>query len=213
MSEKRFFIKWVGLSTVIHAAVLMVLPAQMLKIPPAPRTIEVAYQRTAAPAQAPDLEDLRRIAQKQPYLPQPPKTMVPLRDKVVSDVIKLDEKPRDRQDGPPQKTVSLPSIPGETFKMPEYKSYYQIIRERIRKTAYFYYTKLEQGEVFLTFVLNSDGTIKDVAVNPDKSTQSPYLTDLALRSVKEAGPYPEFPEKLKKNSELSFNVIIAFEFK
>jgi outer membrane biosynthesis protein TonB len=112
-----------------------------------------------------------------------------------------------------KESISLINIPGETFKSPEYKSYYQIIREKIKREAYAHYKNLEEGEVFLSFILASDGSVKDLIVNNQKTTASPSLIDIANRSVKESSPFPGFPEKLKTNPQLSFNVIISFEFK
>lgn len=93
---------------------------------------------------------------------------------------------------------------------PLYKSYYQLIRDKIKKQAYRNYIKYEEGEVYLSFVISSDGSLVDINLFKDKSSPNDFLQDIAVRSVKEASPYPKFPSDLNF-PKLSFNVIISFE--
>jgi TonB family protein len=104
-------------------------------------------------------------------------------------------------------------VPGDTAKTPEYKNYYQIIREKIRRLAYSHYKKLEEGEVYLTFLLSSSGELISITINEKNSSPDEYLRSIALKSVQEAIPFPEFPEKLKNHTQLTFHVIISFELK
>ena len=113
----------------------------------------------------------------------------------------------------PKKVINLPNVPGEIARSSEYKSYYQIIREKIRRLAYRNYKKLYEGEVFLTFAIDPNGGLLASEVKKDKSTPNSYLCDIATQSVQEASPYPAFPDKLKNNKRLTFNVIISFEIK
>lgn len=114
---------------------------------------------------------------------------------------------------PAKKSVSMPSIPGQTFKTPEYKDYYWLIREKIRRYAYFNYKKLFEGDVTLSFTLDPRGNIMNLSVDSEKSTHQSYLQQIAVKSVKDASPFPPFPKKLNDQKELSFNVIISFELK
>lgn len=125
----------------------------------------------------------------------------------------LVKKPFLKEEETTKKSVTLPNIPGEIFKSPDYKSYYHIVREKIRKLAYQNYKQLEEGEVFLTFCLNPDGLLLEAEINDKKSVKNEYLRSIALKSVKNAAPYPRFTEKLKNQEKLSFNVIISFELK
>ena len=93
---------------------------------------------------------------------------------------------------------------------PSYISYYQIVREKIRRMAYQNYTSAEVGEVFLSFLIFADGSLKAVRLTEEKSSPSPYLREIALRSIKEAAPFPAFPKELDY-PQLSFNVVISFE--
>ncbi len=93
---------------------------------------------------------------------------------------------------------------------PLYKNYYGIIRENIKKEAYRNYTKYEEGEVYLSFVISSEGALLDINLFKEKSKASEFLQNVALRSVKNAAPYPKFPAELNY-PKLTFNVIISFE--
>ncbi|MBI5872938.1 MAG: hypothetical protein HZB36_02190 [Candidatus Omnitrophica bacterium] len=218
-----------GLSVAIHATffVLVSMPQSPLKPPPIKKPLEVAYQETtntAKPAVPP--QDYTKLETQRSKLPslkdaKPDDAIMKqqrelIRKDIFKDAIALDveKKPIGKsEEASFKKTVNLPSIPGEVFKSQEYKSYYQIIREKIRKFAYFNYKRLDEGEVFLTFSLTHEGELVDLSVNNQKSTDNEYLRSIAEQSVKDAAPYPPFPEKLKENKKLSFNVIISFELK
>lgn len=210
------FLGALGLSIAIHSAVFLLisLPQSPLKPPPFKRPIEVAYQGDISAPPAP-AQDYTRFEKQKPELPKLGKTeqedalFKQERELVRKDIFKKEKS----EDAFFKKTVNLPNIPGEVFKTPEYKSYYQLIREKIRKLAYSNYKKLDEGEVFITFSLTHDGELIDLSINSGKSTANEYLLSIAERSVKEAAPYPSFPEKLKDNKRLSFNVIISFELK
>ena len=109
-----------------------------------------------------------------------------------------------------KKKISLPPIDLDKIDNPSYISYYQIVREKIRRAAYQNYTRAEVGEVYLSFLIFSDGSLKAMQLIEEKSSSSPYLRGIALRSIKEASPFPNFPKELDY-PQLSFNVVISFE--
>jgi len=109
-----------------------------------------------------------------------------------------------------KKKITLPPIDLDKINNPSYISYYQIVREKIRRAAYQNYTRAEIGEAYLSFVISSDGSLKAVQLIEEKSSPSPYLREIALRSIKEASPFPNFPKELDY-PHLSFNVVISFE--
>lgn len=93
---------------------------------------------------------------------------------------------------------------------PLYRDYCQIIREAIRDQATAYYNRFaEIGEVTLSFVLQSDGTLKEVNVIDDFSTENEYLREVASRSVIDAAPFPAFPKGFPIR-ELIFKLPISF---
>ena len=93
---------------------------------------------------------------------------------------------------------------------PVYMSYYQFVREKIRRYAYENYTRTEDGEVYLSFIIYNDGLINEIHVVEGKSAASPYLKEIALKSVRDASPFPNFPKELDYE-KLSFNVVVSFE--
>lgn len=109
-----------------------------------------------------------------------------------------------------KKKITLPPVDIDKINNPVYISYYQIIREKIKRAAYYNYSRSETGEVYLSFVVSSDGTLKEVRLVEEKSSTAPYLRDCALKSIKDASPFPVFPKELQYQ-QLSFNVIISFE--
>ena len=109
-----------------------------------------------------------------------------------------------------KKKITLPPIDMDKINNPSYISYYQIVREKIRRAAYQNYTRTETGEVYLSFIISNDGYLKDVRLAEEKSSPGPYLKEIALRSIRDASPFPNFPKELDY-PQLSFNVIISFE--
>lgn len=109
-----------------------------------------------------------------------------------------------------KKKITLPPIDLDKINNPSYISYYQIVREKIRRSAYQNYARTETGEVYLAFIVSSSGYLKGVHFIPEKSTANLYLKEIALRSIRDASPFPDFPKELDY-PQLSFNVIISFE--
>jgi len=109
-----------------------------------------------------------------------------------------------------KKRISLPEIKMAKIDNPSYISYYQIVREKIRRSAYQNYISNEKGEVYLSFIIARDGALKEVRLSDEKSSVNHYLKDLALRSLQDAAPFPSFPKELDY-PQLSFNIIISFE--
>jgi TonB family protein len=109
-----------------------------------------------------------------------------------------------------KKKITLPPVDMQKIDNPSYISYYQIVREKIRRSAYQNYSRSDTGEVYITFVVLSDGTLKNARLVEDRSSVNSYLRSIALSSVKGADPFPDFPKELDY-PELSFNVVISFE--
>ncbi len=112
------------------------------------------------------------------------------------------------------KAITFTDIPKEIAKAlkknPAYMSYYHLIRERIKTNAYHNYNGIKKGEVLVSFLVKSDGSLKSVKFDP-QSTKSQALTSTALKSVEESAPFPEFPEELTKYSHLQFSISIYFK--
>lgn len=133
------------------------------------------------------LDSAERIKEAQTYKPELVRTITPFKKK-----------------------VNLPPIDIDKIDNPSYISYYQIVRERIRRAAYQNYSRNDTGEVYLAFVISNNGELRSTRLIEDKSSANTYLKNIALTSVKYASPFPVFPKELDY-PELSFNVVISFE--
>lgn len=109
-----------------------------------------------------------------------------------------------------KKKITMPEVDIDKINNPSYLSYYQIVREKVRRAAYQNYTHTDTGEVYLSFVVSRNGFLSDMRLVEEKSSVSKYLRDIALRSIREASPFPVFPQDLDY-PRLSFKVIISFE--
>jgi hypothetical protein len=109
-----------------------------------------------------------------------------------------------------KKKITLPPIDINKINSPSYISYYQIVREKIRRAAYQNYSRTETGEAYVSFVIARNGIMKEAHLVESKSSLSPYLRGIAMKSIQEAIPFPDFPKELDY-PQLSFNVIISFE--
>jgi len=228
MNLDRLLIGTFLVSTILHVAVLSQITSFSLlpSFNKKEAKIEVTYLKQSVPQKKPALNIRPILPKSEPFLKLPAKIMVdnrvPLayidkeklfdREKqlnlhdsmlikpalVKPDVISI------------RKKITLPPVDLDKINNPSYVSYYQIVREKIRRAAYQNYTHTDTGEVYLTFVISNDGYLKEVRLVEEKSTAAGYLHEIALKSVKEASPFPDFPKELDY-PELSFNVVISFE--
>ena len=67
---------------------------------------------------------------------------------------------------------------------------------------------LSKGEVEITFILNSNGELKDEPRVISSTNQS--LNEIAVECIKRASPFPEFPSSLNKEEEV-FKISLAYE--
>jgi len=109
-----------------------------------------------------------------------------------------------------KKKITLPALDLDKINNPNYLSYYQVVREKIRRSAYQYYNRTETGQIYLSFIISCDGILRELRLIEEKSSQNPYLREIALKSIQSASPFPNFPKELDY-PQLSFNVIISFE--
>lgn len=110
------------------------------------------------------------------------------------------------------KSVMLNDLPSieDLKKIPGYLDYYRLIRDDIRKNAYYYYDSARDGEVFLSFIILRSGDLETLSLNEDSSPNN-ILRKIALKSIKQAAPFPRFPDELAKYARLKFNISIHFK--
>jgi TonB family protein len=212
----HLFTKCLCVSAAAHALIFIALPHRMLTFAATQTPIEVTYIQSFGPQEKardissePPPQDAARI-QKNAF--ENRKTF--MQDFLKAEIFRSENK-REAADPAPvkKKSVQMPDIPGQVFQSQEYKDYYQIVREEIRRQAYRNYKRLQIGKVLLNFTLSAAGELKEVRIDENSSTNDEYLRAIALESVKESSPFPEFPRKLRDNKQLDFNVIIFFELK
>ena len=153
-------------------------------------------------------EQIEEIEQVKP----PPPCVDNLVQKIVIDETK--DVSFDKPDVVVDKTkeIILSDIPQdkELKKIPAYMDYYRLVRERIRKNAYRYYTANIKGEVLLTFVVSQDGHLQRSYLNQG-SVNNLMLRKIGIKSIKQSAPFPPFPEELKDYANLQFNISIYFK--
>jgi len=101
----------------------------------------------------------------------------------------------------------------DSGKKSTYIGYYRLVREKIRYYADRNYIKegvTSQGEIFLSFVVASNGELLHIMVIDNKSTEDPLLRNIAINSIRDASPFPVFPQGMNQY-QITFNVIISFE--
>lgn len=186
-----------------------------------PKTIKVSYARspalkkivqTSAPAPGVkiDLARQTKAAKEEqrnisPFLKNIPKK--------TTDFIRLTEKPKVLDEKKIKRKVTVPALEATEIKNPLYLSYYQIVRNRIRDRAtanYTGYGRLDAGEVYMTFMLDSKGALKTINITEERTHANQHLRQISLDSVRESSPFPPFPLELNY-PELSFNAIISYK--
>ena len=111
-----------------------------------------------------------------------------------------------------ENAYSSPVLKSEKITNPQYLSYNESIRQKIKQRAYQYvrHHDFEAGSVYLTFIIKKDGTLQDIKIIEDKTNANDYLRNIGPKSVREASPFAPFPADLNY-PELTFNVVMSFE--
>lgn len=214
--EKTFQIA-LFISVFVHAAVLYQLPQLEVNIHKSIKQLEVTYQQLKTlPAEIKVVD--KKTAQYPPQYQDKIQVVKSsqnissfMKDKFNLDNFKIfQSKPKVAKVDASQKKKTIKSTLDSKMDNPLYKTYYEQIRDKIKSQAYKNYTKYEEGEVYLSFVVSSAGELVDTKLFKEKSSQNDFLQDVAVKSVKQAAPFPKFPADLNF-PQLSFNVIISFE--
>ncbi|MBD3245874.1 MAG: TonB family protein [Candidatus Omnitrophica bacterium] len=112
----------------------------------------------------------------------------------------------------PEKEIILSEVPQDKKlkKLPAYMDYYRMIREKIRKSAYFNYVTGAEGEVIVSFTVHKNGQLGNHFLQ-DPSLAEPDLERVALKSLAAAAPFPPFPDELTDYTSLFFHISIYFK--
>jgi hypothetical protein len=92
----------------------------------------------------------------------------------------------------------------------DYLSYYQLIREKIRRRLKDNYKPdYGEGDVYLSFALRSDGKLNACGYDRNLSVRDRTLIELAITSVKEASPFHSFPDSMDLPT-MTFDLMVSF---
>ena len=141
----------------------------------------------------------------------------------IRDISKLSGKLLDSQKKTPKITtmdmsrkITLPPMGTTKITNPQYLTYNDDMRatisRNIKQRAYTYvnHPDFEAGKVYLTFVLASNGMLKQLQIIESKTLANDYLKTVALRSIRESSPFPPFPAGFNY-PEFTFNLLISFQ--
>ncbi len=220
----RLLLYTLGASLMVHLMLLPKVPfVQLVKPKKDMKLIEVAYQqkKKVAAKEGNDKsknEEIKTLKKEKltddKVLLKKTATNSPVIKEVnkLSSQISLTNKPVQLDRLPVERRITIPPLKSEKINNPFYLNYYQLVRTKIRNEAYRNYVDSESGQVYLTFVLLADGTLKQLKLIEEKTSAQSNLRNIGLKSIRESNPFPPFPPDLKY-PELSFNVEISFELK
>ena len=91
-----------------------------------------------------------------------------------------------------------------------FENYYLEVREKIKSALEKNGKRFDrEGEVYLKFTIKRGGELRDLALYKNSTGNIPLLEKIAIKSVKEASPFPPFDEEITK-AELPFKLPIRF---
>lgn len=221
--ENRIFKFSLILSLLIHSALLVQLSYSNMRSLKRPlKNIEIAYY-ILDPAK---YKDSARQEQKGAVDKELKNKTEVFLDKDVhkspfmKDMSKLSDEFNGHKKQPAQVTrkqkkrkIVVPPLRSEEIAIPEYQLYYHDIRNWIKERALanIDFSRLDVGDVYLTFVISSEGLLEKIQILDERTKASQYLKEISLKSVKEASEhFKPFPKDLKY-PELPFNVVISFK--
>ncbi len=106
--------------------------------------------------------------------------------------------------------IVVAPIKSEKINNPAYAAFSEMVRSRIQTKVYENYQHTpEDGGVYLTFVISSDGTLKAAQIIDDRSHASLHLKDVSLKSIKDC-VFPPFLQGMTL-PEYTFNIEIQFQ--
>jgi len=189
--------------------------------------VEVFYSNQPARESVSSVEKrITGLSQEVPEVAFPSKTSVTTfpgkaaLPKVALPPVAVNKPPFSSQGNSPQESALQEDTSSESAiiaglhlnheEKPIYLGYYQTIREKIRRSVHGHYPQgFQKGQVLLTFVLFSNGRLKEVTATEKNFFQDRRLKGVVVGSVIEASPFPPFPEGLHRPF-VPFRVMVTF---
>ncbi len=110
----------------------------------------------------------------------------------------------------PPKHIEVQKQDITSQKVVTLEEYADLLRDRIKQCLYCPTKGSYDEEVFVQFVVSSNGQIKQIEIVNELSTKDTFLKEFAIHNIKKASPFPAFPEEFAVE-ELSFELPIGFE--
>jgi len=168
---------------------------------PRPKSITLSEIKSGNTALAAKTADSHNISES---APAKKKEQEPVKEMTT----KKEEKPVDSARPVDEKRENSEIIEIGTQKGVVYEKYYLDVREKIK--AIIEKNKrgiLNESEVCIRFIVDRNGTLKDLYLYKSSGREAGNLEKLAVKSIRAASPFPPFTDKIKEN-ELQFNLPI-----
>lgn len=110
-----------------------------------------------------------------------------------------------------KRDITVSMFKSDKMMNPSYLKLRSSVRDMIHRRVMSFkdHPDLESGEVYLTFVVSSDGVLHGVKIKESRTRASTFLRELSMRCIREVAPFPPFPPELNF-PELTFNVLITY---
>ena len=171
------------------------------------KPIEVSYLEIKIVPKAPETEKvIPPVAAKVKLKPEKTEPQITAKKESVSVAKTESKKEEPKETDQPKPNIKLDTAARKIA----YVGYYDLIRQKIKYNLFkMYRPRNRQGEVYVEFILGSDGRLKDAQVLNEKSSQSTHLQEVTIKALRQSSPFPPFPEELN-DPEINFNVVISF---
>lgn len=215
MNDRTFTIAF-GISLGLHALMLvgqLISPIWVRVTRRTPTTLDVVYEVSQAEQELRRLQEQLARARREAAAPPSPQQLA------TQTRIRIPERPSLMPSQtiaeaalarPP--VVDLTNLVEASRGDPVLLSYFSAIREQIQQTAnrrVWLTGERSEGLVYVSFLLNSSGSIQDAEIVGSRSVAVESLHGVALRIVKAASPFPPFPPSM---TEASKTVVVPLEF-
>lgn len=183
------------------------------------KSIEITYLKIREPQpQPPKSESFPKTYEALPKLQQPTKMVSSEKPKGAQSAAPSQEKSKISSETK-KSEVSQPLIQREEGltsidlkgQQTVPPSYAQAVRNKIKERLNSAKPDLE-GNVFVRFVIASDGELRELNIIDEKSTRNGLLRELVFESIKDAAPFPGFPREFA-SPEVTFTCQILFQVK
>ena len=226
-TDNRFFVYALVCSFLIHSAVLIMLVTSRSKSRlKSMKQLEVFYQQVRPrPVPIAARGDKQVDLLKNTDTPQSVKIASRPLDKSftnIKDIFRIKSAPvwdkkaiPSMKIGEFEKRIVIPMPQSEKISDAKYMQYQNMIRSKIHIVAdrYADTLDLENGEVYVSFILTADGMLRESKILNYRSSADEKQKELSLRFIREANPFPSFPKEYHDFPELPFNITISFQVK